>query len=292
MGFNYENGHEAVRFTVQSVSGLPAVAGYLLRFSVGYVVHAWNRTWGDVPPTFHSVVARVEVGHPRLRLGTAVPEGSFVLTPYDHVQNAAIAFELIVSNAHVEHLERIRSGAAIEFLLGFSGVRTGSRVTAEFVDARYKAEQATWIRVLEDAGYGHFLIFDLPIHLGKDEKLREAWKVLSNAGKQIHTGHYNGAVADCRRALEAALQTHKFTPELARATQKRQLDPKRMTKTERFWHIVDAVRHATQLSVHVDAENQVIEYSRDEALLIFGSACAAVRDVAAHIERATEAGVD
>ena len=42
-----------------------------------------------------------------------------------------------------------------------------------------------------------------------------------------------------------------------------------MSKRERLLNLVNAANHATQLGAHPDDNNEVVDYSRRETLLVF-----------------------
>lgn len=293
MSFNHENGYEAVKFEAGPVSGMPAVSGYLLRFTVEYSAPPWNPKWGDIAPTFRNVVGKVEVGGKRIRLGTATPEMPLVVCPHEYPQNSAILFELLLSTPQVEGLERLRAGGPLDFALQLSGERSvGYTHTREDTVVHFLVEQSKWIEVLRQMGYGVFLLCEIPIELGKDGKFREAWTALARARKLAYSGDFNNVVAACRIALEAAFKTAGLTERVRSAAKKRSDDPMAMTKRERLLDLVGVVRHACQLSVHVDDAIQVVEYSRDEALLIYGATAASISDIAAGESRKRELAMD
>lgn len=293
MSFQHENGHDAINFGAGPISGMPAVSGYLLRFTVEYSAPPWNPKWGDVAPTFRNVVGKVEVGDKRIRLGTATPEMPLVVCPHKYPQNSAILFELLLSTQQVEGLERLRAGGPLDFSLQLSGERSvGYTHSREHTVVHFRVEQSKWIDVLRDMGYGVFLLCEISIELGDDGKFREAWTALSRSRQLLYGGHFNNVVAECRIALEAAFETVGLAERVSSAAKKRAYDPMAMTKRERLLDLVGVVRHAAQLSVHVDDAIQVVEYSRDEALLIYGATAASISDIAAGESRKRELTMD
>ena len=293
MSFNHENGYEAVKFDAGPVSGMPAVSGYLLRFTVEYSAPPWNPTWGDIAPTFRNVVGKVEVGDKRIRLGTATPERPFIICPHKYPENSTILFELLLSTPQIESLERLRAGGSLDFALKLSGERSvGYTHTREDTTVNFRVEQSKWVDVLQQMGYGIFLLCEIPIELGKDGKFREAWAALDRARKLVYSGNFNSVVVECRIALEAAFKTVGLTERVRSAAKKRSDDPMAMTKRERLLDLVGVVQHACQLSVHVDDAIQVVEYSRDEALLIYGATAASISDIAAGESRKHELVMD
>lgn len=59
-----------------------------------------------------------------------------------------------------------------------------------------------------------------------------------------------------------------------------------MSKRERILNLISAAKHAMQLGAHPDAENQIVDYSRREALLIMSVVAAGIAEMSERPEKA------
>lgn len=282
MGFQHENGHEAIRFDAAGVSGAPAVDGYLLRFSVSYRVTAWQKRFGERPRTFHNFHARADLGADRVRLGNPKAERPMVITPHENEQSSTLMFELLLPASTIEKIEALRAGEGFEVRLLLSGERVGAEYGPEYDDVLFRIDQSQWIDVLKQMNFGNYLLCEIPIELGEDEELRDVWASMTLARELLYKGHYSSVVAECRKALETALVHFEAKKDVQAAAAKyREGSSARMSmsKRERLLNLVHATNHATQLAAHPDDNNEVVDYSRREALLVFSVVATAITEL-------------
>ena len=177
----------------------------------------------------------------------------------------------------MERLEEIRSGGKLEFLLRLAAERIGQNGLA-VVDAniRVPVPESDWLQVLQQMHSGDYLICDIPIEYGSNESLREAFAALDKARDLLYQGHYKNVVAECRTAIEATIKAFKLQKALSAAVKEKQNAHRDMLKDSRILNLYDAVRHVTHLSVHIDAANQYVDFSRREAVLIYSATAACI----------------
>lgn len=290
MGFQHESGHEAIRFNAEGVSGAAALGSYLLRFSVSFTLAAWKTEFGSVESTFHNFHARAELEPDRLRLGCPRAEVPLVITAHEHQQSGTLAFELQVPASIVEKIEQFRAGGGLDVKMHISGERMGLRHATEYDDVYYRISQSQWIDVLRQMNFGDYLLCELPIELGDDGELRDVWAFMTEARELIYNGHYSSAVLECRKAFETTVKHFNLEASLSRAAVMNRESHRSMPKRERFLNLYDAAKRATNLSAHPDANNEVVDYSRREALLVFAVVAAAIAEISERPEFGGETG--
>ena len=282
MGFKHENGYEAIEFRAAGISGVSAVDGYLLRFSVSYLAKAWQPEYTGAPRTFHNFHARAELGADRLRLGTPKTERPLMITPHEREHPGTLTFELLLPASTIEKIEAFRAGEGLEVRLLLSGERVGAEYGPEHDEVLFRINQSQWIDVLKQMNFGNYLLCEIPIELGEDEELRDVWASMTRARELLYRGHYSNVVVECRKALETALVHFEAKKDgQAAAAKYRESSSTRMSmsKRERLLSLVNAANHATQLGAHPDDNNQVVDYSRREALLVFSVTATAVTEL-------------
>lgn len=200
MGFNHENGHEAIRFDAAGVSGAPAVDGYLLRFSVAYQVPSWRADFGDAPRSFHNIQSRAELGPNRVRLGRPIAEVPLIITPYDNAHNGTVMFELQLTASTVEKIEVHRAGGELEIFFQLTGERVGA-THPQYDEVLFRVGQSEWVTVLKQMNFGSFLLCEIPIEVGDEDDLKDVWVITSSALELLYNGHYRNVVIECRKAL-------------------------------------------------------------------------------------------
>ena len=283
MSFDHENGYDAIKFTANGVSGQRALDGYLLRFSVGYELPPWREEWGPTPSVFRNFRAWAEVGPNRLRAGHPKAENALVLFSHDHPQSAAILFDLLLPTSAIEKLEEMRGGGDLEIVLRLNAERKCQNHATVHADIRYQIGQSQWVRVLKQMEFGAYLLCEIPIELGDNSELREVWTAMTHARELLYGGHYSHVVVECRKALDAATSHLQMDEDIQLAAQKSRGNRdsrEAMSKRERVINLVAAAKHVTQLGAHPDPHNQIVDYSRREALLILSVVAAAIAEMA------------
>lgn len=282
MSFNHEKGHTAIRFEAAGVSGAPAVDGYLLRLSVAYQVQSWRDEFGDAPRSFHNFQARAELGPNRLPLGRPIAEVPLIINPHDHVQNIALMFELLLPASTVDKIEAHRAGGDLEIFMQLAGERVGA-THPEFDDVLFRVGQSQWAKVLEQMNFGSYLLCEIPIELGDDDEIKDVWAGVSRARELVYNGHYRNAVVECRKALETALKRFDVDQSVKAAADRgrsKSAERRSMSKRERVLNLVGAAIQVMHLAAHADINNDVVDFSRREALLILSVTATAISEFA------------
>ena len=280
MGFNHDNGHEAIRFAAAGVSGATAVDGYLLRFSVAYQVPSWRAEFGNAPRSFHNIQARAELGPNRVRLGRPTAEVPLIITPYDNAHNGTVMFELQIPASTVETIEAHRAGGDLEISLQLAGERAGA-MHPQYDDVLFRVGQSEWVTVLKQMNFGSFLLCEIPIELGDDDSLKDVWAMISSAQELLYNGHYRNVVMECRKALEITLIRFDVAEAVRVSADKGRANAaarQGMSKRERILNLVNAATQVMHLAAHPDKNNDVVDFSRREALLILTITAAAIAD--------------
>lgn len=286
MSFQHENGHEAIRFCAEGVSGAAALDGYLLRFSVSFTLPAWKKEFGSVESIFHNFHARAELEPNQLRLGNPRAQAPLVITTHNYQQSGTFAFELQLSSSTVEKIEQFRAGGGLGVKMHISGERIGQQHATQYDDVYYRVSQSQWVDVLRQMNFGDYLLCEIPIELGDDSDLRGIWAFMTDARELMCNGHYRSAVLECRKAFETTMKRFNMEASIARAAVMNRESHRSMPKRERFLNLYEAAKRATHLSAHPDANNEVVDYSRREALLIFAVVAAAIAEISEQPELA------
>ena len=282
MGFQHENGHEAIRFSAGGVSGVAAVDGYLLRFTVSYYMAPWKEEFGAAPRTFHNFRGRADLGPNRVHLGFPQAEAA----PSHHAPRiSANYFDDVrpaTTRQHDREDRRASAGGGFELRLRLSGERVGKEQGTEHDEVLFRFSQSDWVHVLGQMNYGNYLLCEIPIGIGQDDELREVWAAMTLARKLLYTGNFSSTVVESRKALETALKRFDLDGDVRSASQKYRgtaEDRTSMSKRERLLNLVNAAKHVTQLGAHPDTRHRVIDYSRREALLVFSVVAAAIAEM-------------
>lgn len=279
MSFQYESGHEAIDFRAGSVSGREALNSYLIYFSVPYDLKAWRDCYGTIKNTFRDFRARVELGQESVRIGSAMPEFPQVLTANEFGESGVLGFELLLSATKIEKIEEFREGDGIEIKLRITGERVGQQYTVQHDDVLFRINQSQWVDVLKQMNFGTYLLCEVPIELGTDEQLRDVWLAMEKARSLLYNGHFDNAVMECRKALETTIKRVGLVEELSRIITKSRQGHRKLSKRERILYLYEAARRAMHLAAHPDENDEVVTFSRREALLIFSLTAGAIAEI-------------
>lgn len=153
---------------------------------------------------------------------------------------------------------------------------SGTRVEGH-AEIGYKISQSDWLRKLERAGFADVLLIEIttpPQDAPSD--LEASVSKLKKAQSLFHQGDYEGAVAACRKALEALNKGLKVNPA---ETEKAYIDNRKgMTLTERKLLLRHILRHYTHPAHHADELSIDPRYTRHDAQLALTSTAAAVSE--------------
>ena len=139
-------------------------------------------------------------------------------------------------------------------------------------DVELDFNQKAWIDLLKQIKYGQHLLFEMPISLYPAEQETKALAAVRRANEQLHYGHYDEVVSNCRKALEAVLKD----TEQSAIRQKYAGHKKEMSKQERLNNVYGALYHLSHLSTHLAEEDEHAHFSREEARMLLGTTSAAI----------------
>ena len=191
------------------------------------------------------------------------------IVTYPRTSKDQLRLELELEGGRIEAVERIRLGGDLFIGLDVHGMAysAGERPRPVEATLHYKANQATWLEVLEQMGYRKTMLLEIPIP--GDEagpELSEAAKYLREAQEQLLHGKWRQAVAACRDVLESlsiALGDNKWKPP---ADLKRMLEvTKGMGKEERIRLMRWAMMPLTHAAKHADEVTARIEWNMVDA---------------------------
>jgi len=191
------------------------------------------------------------------------------IVTYEKAHQERLSLEMELDGSRIEAIERVRCGGSLLFEVNLYG--TAALTTGDFcsVNARltYRANQSTWLEVLEQMGYRKTMLLEIP--LPDDEaipELSEAAKYLREAQEQLLHGKWRQAIAACRDVLESlsiALGDNKWKPP---ADLKRMLEvTKDMGKDERIRLMRWAMMPLTHAAKHADDITARIEWNMVDA---------------------------
>ena len=259
-----------VDFEVNSLLGSPSLGVYVLKFSVGYSMPAYENE--DV--FFHKTSAKVYVGPKSIFLGIATPEVPKMYKPNIHPQKGGVLYEVIISKDSMEEVEKLRAGKDIEFKLDISGeYQDGLNQLCKTESIRYVANQKEWVGALKAMGFKGGLIFELPMDIVPTDEVKTALAAIEKAREHLYYGNYDDVVAKCRISLESVISNWG---KIAAVRNSVKTNKKGMTKQQRFFHALDQIVYFSHLAHHPDENGEYISFTRSEAVFVLGSTIAAI----------------
>lgn len=270
MSVTASNGRVIVDFEIKSLHGSPALGIYVLIFSVGYSMPAYE----EDNMLFHKTIAKAYVGTENLFIGLATPEQPKTFKPNNNRQNGGLLYEMLLSRDSLEEIEKVRAGKDIEFRLDITGEyqdEFNQLCTLETI--RYGASQKEWIEVLKSMGFKGGIIFELPMDIDPTDEVKTAISAIDKAREHLYYGNYDDVVAKCRIALESII---KNWGKINTVRNSAKTNKKGMSKQQRFFHAVDQIVHFTHLAHHPDENGEYISFTRSEAVFVIGSTISAI----------------
>lgn len=179
--------------------------GYVLRLGVDFDVLNWDEA--APPPIVIVAPARVCVqGQTGMVLGWAYPEVLKPFTVSQYASKLGVLFDLPLTQQAMEALERHRSGLNVSLSVKLQAeVRCGVEVQPGWADLTCTFNLSQWLEVLDQAGYGRTLLFEVPIPT-EPAGLGSAIEHLEVARRFLVSGHHSEVVAKCRMVLERLTQ--------------------------------------------------------------------------------------
>ena len=256
---------------LKSIHGSPGLGFYRLIIRVDYTMHS-------KPPEQKVTVTNIG-GTMEVRgkdtsarflgyLQREAPESPLVTYEQTNKRNFQVEIELDAKR--IAAIEDIRLGGDLNFTLNIYGVaRSASDGRSRTVTAslQYRANQSTWIEVLDQMKYRRTMLLEIPI---LDEKVSprfpEAAEHLRTARTHLLSGHFRDSVGACRDVMESlskALSDDKYQPDEEIKSWFK--DMRSMGKEERLRLVRRAVTVLTHPARHADEVSASIEWSPMDA---------------------------
>lgn len=254
------------------VHGLKAAGGYVLRLSVEFDIQNWGKN--EPIPVVAFGPARVSMERPdNIWLGFAYPEVFLPFTVTQQSGKSVLLFDLPISQAAMETVERIRNGGDVALVMHLQAeIRIGSEVQHGWAQPTATFNVSQWATALEQAGYGRILLFEVPIPT-EMSVIGSPLGELNSARQLLASGHYAEVVAKCRLVLEGLTQELADDAELksARSTQ-----PKERTRPQRELLMRQSAIEFSHLAHHLNRESLIETFDRNSAQMMLGITAALV----------------
>lgn len=116
-----------------------------------------------------------------------------------------------------------------------------------------------------------------------DGELETAVSLVKHAREEIDSGNYDGAVQQCRRAIESVEKALNLGAEIQLAMDAycKAGERRKMTKRARSLAVYEAVLHYAHLAHHVDEDGRTFDYGRRDATFMLALASAVVANATA-----------
>jgi len=255
---------------LKSIHGSPGLGFYRLIIRVGYTMHSkpsgqevtvTNIGGADTSVPFLGYVRR------------EAPESP--LMTYEHTNKGNFQFEIELDARRIEAIEHIRLGGDLNFTLNIYGIAfsaSDGRSHTVTASLQYRANQSTWIEVLDQMGYRRTMLLEIPI---LDEKVSprfpEAAEHLRTAQTHLLRGNFRegnfrdsvGACRDVMESLSKALSDDQY--QLDEVVKSWFKATRSMGKEERLRLIRRAVTVLTHPARHADEVSASIEWGPMDA---------------------------
>lgn len=182
-------------------------------------------------------------------------------------QPTTILYDLLLSPSAIEAVERLRGGESIQFRLKIQAHLTrGAETLAANDEIQFCVVQSDWIAVLEQMGYRKTLLLELPIPQGDEGSVPQ--RHLDTARSHMLRGHYEDAVASCRKALEGWTTQRAEGEAVRKARETKRTASRSLTLFDRELLLRDAATNFADLAHHADEVASAESYSRDDAAMM------------------------
>lgn len=193
----------------------------------------------------------------------------------EYPRDDQLSFEVELDRSRIEALERVRLGEGLSFTFGlrcrveWQQMQPLKRTVRVLVDnLTYRANQSTWIEVLEGMDYTKVLLMELPVPDRETQPERAEVSVhVMQAQEAIAHGHYREAVGHCRDCLEALMMTLGDKDDLSnQALSNLFNDTRAMDKVQRLRVVRRALALLCHPARHVDEATVLIDWRREDAV--------------------------
>lgn len=169
-----------------------------------------------------------------------------------------------LDRARLARLEERRAGNALALWLQLSPTvvtASGRQIHSEIRPFLISVPRDDWLRVLDQVGHGHREILEVPVPMPPGGQFEMATKHVHKALTMVDSGDYQGALMNCRKAIEAvseALATDDLSGAFAALTDER--------RSKHYAGIVSRLKQLADVAVHNYGTSS--QFSRAETLFI------------------------
>lgn len=293
MSFSY-NGYSVADIEVTGVFGRVGVGASLLCLCIVFRVP--ETALAGVRLRSFQLRINVEVGAGKVPafLGFAEPEVPLELATKSGHDPRRLIFELPLAEGQLFALEKLRGGDDLNLKLRFTALADGPNgVWPQQDEISFRLNLSDWAKVLKELQGPEYMVIGIPLPKNaNDHALAEAVDRIRRAHAHLVDGRFDAVVSECRLAIESAGLATGEQPAIAATTQKLKSAKREMTKLEREFSLMEAVRHYTQLAHHVDDRGAAEYYSRDDANMLLATAAALISSSVARHQSAEIHGLN
>lgn len=285
MSFSY-NGYSVVDIEVTGVFGRVGIGASLLCLSIALRVP--ETALAGVRLRNFQLRVNVEVGAGKVPsfLGFAEPEVPLEVATKSGLDTNRLIFELPLSEGQLFALEKLRGGDDLNLKLRFIALADGPNgVWPQQDEVSFRLNLSDWAKVLKELQGPEFMVIGIPLPTcSQQHVMAEAVGRIRRAHSHLVDGRFDAVVSECRLAIESAgLATGEQTA-ISAAAKKINAAKREMTKLDREFALMEAVRHYTQLAHHVDERGAAEYYSRDDANMLLATAAALISSSLARLQ--------
>jgi uncharacterized protein YacL (UPF0231 family) len=251
------------------VSGEPAADGYRLKLTIVFNIQGWTHDQ-PIPVVRLSPAPVTACGeNVEIHVGYAVPESTIPFTVYLQGATNGHLHLITLTGKAMEEVERLRAGQGIRLRLKLQGeVWKGYEVAPIHETVECRITQSDWLAALEQSNYGRTLLFEVPLPAVETANVLAPARYLQQAQKHFVRGHYDEAVGDCRKALEAIKSAADNQTAAMKAFKGGK--EKELSLDQRELVIRQAVMNYLHPAHHHDDKEDIIRYDRSSAAMVLG----------------------
>jgi hypothetical protein len=285
VSFSY-NGYSVADIEVTGVFGRAGVGASLLCLSIAF--HVPETALAEVRLRNFQLRINVEgdAGKVPSFLGFAEPEVPLELATKNGQNPRRLIFELPLAEGQLFALEKMRGGDDLHLKLRFTALADGpTGVWPQQDEISFRLNLSEWAKVLKELQGPEYMVIGIPLPKStQDHALAEAVGRIRRAHAHLVDGRFDAVVSECRLAIESASLATGEQTVISAAAKKMNATKREMTKLEREFALMEAVRHYTQLAHHVDERGAAEYYSRDDANMLLATAAALVSSSLARLQ--------
>jgi hypothetical protein len=284
VSFNY-NGYSVADIEVAGISGRVGIGVSLLCFSICFRIPATALVGVRVRNFQLKINVEVGPGKQPIFVGFAEPENPLELAIKNNENPTRLLFELPLGEGQLFALEELRAGDDLNFRLKFAALADGPNgVWPQHDEIGFKVNLSDWARVLKELQGPEYMVIGIAMPTcTQNHALAESVERIRRAHAHLVDGRFDAVVSECRIAIESAGSAAGEQTAISAAVQRSKSAKREMTKLEREFSLVEAVRHYTHLAHHVDDQGGAEYYSRDDANMILAIATALVSSTVARM---------